>query len=139
MIAGEPQVIERDGERIVVDENGDELVCRRDTTHSSGGKRLYHRIAAYAFETTGEIVPACDHITHQDGVRMLLRRRDDLATWDGCSYQWCYGSYDPYDPAQKACGKGGMAELLEEMSVEEFDVRLELHKRGDSPETGVSP
>lgn len=129
MIAGEPRVCERDGQKQVVDANGDELVCRRDTQHCCGTGRRYHQIDVKRFVATGDVGPACGVTDHHTDVTWDLRLRADLdPVWSGCGYQDCYGDYDPRNPHPKRSGRTGLAARLEAMSVEEFDAAVAAHR-----------
>lgn len=123
MIHGEPEVIERDGQKVVVDENGDELVCRKDSGLQSGADRIYHRIDAEFYEATGDVRPICGHEQHRAEPSWILRRRIDIeSNWRGCRYQKCYGDYD-FSERQKT--GGSLAWKLSSMTVDEFDDAVE--------------
>lgn len=88
MIVGEPRVVEHDGERLLVDENGDEVVCRRYTTNHS---RIYHRVDLDAF-AAGEICPPCRVCGQRDDARWELALRPALdGIWRGCRFGPCFG------------------------------------------------
>jgi hypothetical protein len=132
MIDGKPRVSERDGLRIVVDANGDVVVCRGTSQHVGGTSRYYHRIDADHFETTGEIQAACGEVAHHHDADWTPRRKADLdGIWTGCSYHACFGDYDPGDTTPKASGHDGLAATLTDMSVEEFDAAVAAHNGGE--------
>lgn len=127
MIRGDLRVIERDGDRVVGDAEGHEIVIRRASW--IGGYRRYHRIDAEQFEEDGTLAPACDHNHTEDAQYLPRCRRDIESHWTGCSYRGCYGEY----VLGKDSAEGpSLAVLLEEMSVEEFDNRVSA--TGDSHE-----
>lgn len=119
MIVGKPGVIERDGEQIVVDGNGDELVCRNDSGKQSEGHRIYHRIDVETY-AEGNVQPECGHKTHNTDRSWILRRRKTIdSNWRGCWYRECYGDYDQTEQTEEH--GDSLAAKLRNMSVEEFD------------------
>lgn len=113
MISGEPRVVERDGERVLVDGAGEELICRRETGRYI--RRVYHHVDLAAFP--GAIRPACHCGRYDDGHWILKRRSTLNETWDGCEYGRCCGE------TPRASGRSASTHYrtLAEMSVEEFD------------------
>jgi hypothetical protein len=129
MIAGDLRVVERDGTPLVVDRNGDTVVCRGSSQHVGGTSRYFHRIDTGHFATTGEIRAACGEVAHHHDQDWLPKRRADLdSLWAGCSYRACFGDYDPSDSGPKASGHDGLAATLEAMSVAEFDAAVADHQ-----------
>lgn len=130
MIHGEPEVVERDGRDILVDENGDELVCRKETGLQSGGSRIYHRVDVDLYIGEGDIRPADTYTPRRDDPIWLLRRRKTISSnWDGCSYKACYGDHDPDGPAPEEYPNSGFVAKLSKMTVEEFDAAVEGDQR----------
>lgn len=128
-MSAEPRVITRNGTQCVVGATGEELVCRGNNQHTGGTGRRYHRIDTETYSATGMIRPACGDIAHHHDADWVLRQRLELEPiWTGCSYQACYGEYDPSDPAPKASGHNELAATLEAMSVEEFDAIVDHHR-----------
>lgn len=122
MIRGEPQVIERDGQQILVDANGDELVCRKKTGLQAGNSRIYHRVDVDHYIEEDVVRPADTHTSRRNEPIWILRRRKTIASnWEGCSYRDCYGDYDPSDQVPKGHPQSGLAARLERMAVDEFD------------------
>lgn len=116
MIRGEPRVVRMDGELVVGDASGRELVTRLT---KNSGERRYHRIDVEQFERDGDIKPSCDHNAHPANARYRLRLRHDLdGIWSGCEFNECYGSYIHGMDTSK---ERQLATMLENMSVEEFD------------------
>jgi hypothetical protein len=129
VIAGDLRVVERDETTLVVDENGDTVVCRGDSQHVGGTRRYFHRIDTEHFATTGEIRAACGEVAHHHDQDWLPKRKADLdGIWSGCSFQECFGDYDRHDPTPKVSGHSGLAATLEAMSVAEFDAAVADHR-----------
>lgn len=127
MIRGELEVVERDGRQILVDENGDELVCRKETGLQSGGSRIYHRVDVSHYNDEGVGQPNCGRVTNSTLTEWILRRRKTIEpNWDSCSYSDCYGEYDPSNPKPESKGhpQSGLATQLNNMSVDEFDAAV---------------
>ena len=122
MIDGEPHVTERAGESIVVDATGDELVCRRKTPHAHG---TYHRIDSDRLAQDGTIHPACRVTGVNDANWEPVKRPIIDRTWEGCTYQACYGTDEP----QQTTGPH-LTTTLAEMSVAEFDRAVATHSEG---------
>lgn len=124
MIAGTLRLSERDGTPLVVDENGDTVVCRgRSQRSGTGGK--YHHIDAEHFATTGEIRVACSELAHYHDQEWVAKLKTELDShWDGCSFTLCFGEYDPHDSTPKVSGHTGLAARLDTMSVAEFDAAV---------------
>jgi hypothetical protein len=121
MIAGEPRVVEREGERVLVDGNGDRLVCRLDQGRAEK-RRIYHRVDLDAF-AGGAVTPVC--YTPSEDRTYLLRREADLTPlWRGCTRAACFGEHEW---GYQGCST--LTTTLTEMSVEEFD-----QARGESDE-----
>lgn len=88
MIKGAPQVSERDGTRVLMDENGDEVVVRRRTPHR---QCTFHQVDIERF-AEGEIRPACNAQGQRESGSWDLGRREDLdAIWDECERSGCWG------------------------------------------------
>lgn len=89
MITGEPHVATDDtGTRVLVDANGEELICRR---RGRGTHGLFHRIDPDRYARDGTIRPACS-CTGCDDDNWRSQRRGELnASWEGCEYRQCYG------------------------------------------------
>jgi hypothetical protein len=115
MIRGTPRVVERDGQRELVDDNEDLLVCRISGERRGG--RIYHRVDCSAFETDGRARPACDFEGREATWR--LKRRDDLADiYRGCTYGECFGEFSGPHQCHQA---QYLATRLKEMTVDEFE------------------
>lgn len=122
MIAVEPSVVREDGDDVVVDEAGRELVCRVPTSRASV-KKSYHRIDWGVYSETGRIEPCCQ-VASRESRGMRLDRKEALSpSWSGCSYESCYGSYNPREESPE---QGDLAARLESMTVEEFDRQTEV-------------
>ncbi len=106
MIIGNPHVI--DG--TVVDQEGNELVCRRSTHQST---RRYHLITPEAFRS-GEIRPQCSMPTQQNTDWRLCLSTDIEPVWECC--QRCSG----FEQEQFATGPR-LDRKLAAMSPTEFD------------------
>ena len=129
MIVGDLRAIERDERAVVVDDNGDMVVCRGSSQHVGGTSRFFHRIDPQHFAATGEIKAACGDVAHHHAQDWLPKRKVDLdSLWEGCSYRACFGDYDPSDPRLKVSGHTGLAATLEAMSVAEFDAIVADHQ-----------
>lgn len=123
MIRGEPHVIERDGNRVLVDENGDELVCRKKTGLQAGNSRIYHRVDVDHYIDEDVVRPADLHTSRRNEPIWILRRRKTISSnWDGCSYAECYGDYDPSEDDSSG---DYLAASLRNMSVDEFDAAVQ--------------
>lgn len=105
---------ERDGERMLVDDAGEEQVCRRDTGRNPC--RIYHRIDLTAF-ADGDIRPACRCPRYADGNWLIKPRITLTGVWSGCEYQACFG--DTLRMVTEASSTH--YNLLTEMSVEKFE------------------
>ncbi len=115
MIIGDPQVV--DGE--VVDQEGNELVCRRKPHQRN---RICHPIDAEAFGQE-KIRPQCFTPIQKEGERWHISRRSDLKPfWSIC--ERCTGEYSQSE--QGTVTGPRLCHILEEMSVEEFDRRAGL-------------
>lgn len=120
MISGEPHLVDREDEHMLVDANGDALVCRRQSPHAHG---CYHRVDIIQFARDGSIKPRCEHVTGYEDDNWTLRRHAALAqTWDGCQYGRCYG-----DDEVTMTGDTGpqLAATLREMAVADFDAAVD--------------
>ncbi|WP_248910546.1 hypothetical protein [Halocatena marina] len=119
MIAGTPRILDRDGTRVLVDANGDKLVCRRLSPYAHG---CYHRVDLERYACDKTVKPRCGHVTGHDDTHWVLRRHAVLAqTWDGCLYSGCYGNNEA-----TATGETGpqLAAALADMSVTEFEAAV---------------
>lgn len=97
----------------VVDDDSVEVVCYPSTNRPH--KTRYHRLDADAYRD-GTVTPRCTtNVT--SGSWILVRVSEVDAQWSKCSYQSCYGDFDP----EKSVRSGDLALTLEGMSVEEFD------------------
>jgi hypothetical protein len=110
MIAGEPRVVERNGEQRVVDADGALVVCR---PAGRSVRRVFHRVDAAAYES-GRVVPAC-HCRSADAISRLARETDLSPQWGECTREACFGE----------CGTkteySTYSTVLEEMSPEAFE------------------
>lgn len=118
---GDPRVIERNGATVVVDATGAELVCRRLSPYAHG---TYHRINCTRYERAGTVRPACRVTGVNDDNWRLVARTAIEDTWDGCTYQACYGADDH---RQQSTGSQ-LRTKLADMSVEEFDAAVAAHQ-----------
>jgi hypothetical protein len=115
MVMSEGHAIEeRDGERVLVNENGERVICRRATGRSV--RHIYHRIDLVAV-ADGTIQPACQCSGYDDGNWLTKPRNTLNDAWSGCDYQACFGD----KPRAVTGPPSSQYTLLTEMSVEEFE------------------
>lgn len=116
MIVGEPRLDKPadtddhgpECERILVDANGEELVCRR---RGRGTHGLFHRIDPDRYQCDGTIRPACQCTGCDDDNWRSQRRRDLNGSWDGCDYRQCYGTPRSQDAPHRFDGRKLRAEI----------------------------
>lgn len=122
MIAGEPYLVDHEGDRVLVDANGDELVCRRQSPYTHG---CYHRVDLDQFACNDVVKPRCIHVTGYDDNWTLRRHAALNQTWDGCRYGRCYG--DDETTVTENTGPQ-LAAALRDMSVTEFEAAVSNHR-----------
>ncbi len=129
MIDGEPRLVERDGQRQLVDASGAELVCRRLSPYAHG---CFHRVDLNQFAHDGAITPRCEHVTGGDDDKWVLSRYESLdPTWEGCQYKGCDGK------ETAATGGSGpqLATTLKNMSPQEFEATVADHGSSNAEES----
>lgn len=128
MIDLDPRVIKRDGEAVVVDANGDELVCRRLSPHAHG---TYHRIDCERYTREGTMRPACRVTGVNDTNWRPVRRATIDTSWEGCTYPQCYGDAERATAIHQQSTGSQLRTTLAEMSVEEFEATVAAHEGGE--------
>lgn len=129
MIEGEPRLIERDGQRQLVDATGATLVCRRQSTYAHG---CFHRVDLDQFSRNGTITPRCEHVTGGSDDKWMLSRHESLdPTWESCQYKGCDGE------ETAATGSSGpqLATTLKNMSPQEFEAAVADHRSSNAEES----
>lgn len=121
-MTGEPRIVERDGERCLVDDAGEEQVLR---PKNNSQNRIYHAADLDAFEA-GEIRPACRVSAHKpDGAWRLCRQAALDGIWRPCTFHPCWGGAESNAPRggedAPPAQESTLAAKLRSMSAEEYD------------------
>lgn len=108
---------ERDGERGLVNGDGEVVICRRANGRCID--HIYHRIDLAAV-VSGEIRPACRWSQHDDGNWLPKPSNTLNDAWRECEYKACFG-----DTFRAVIAPSPHHTLLREMSVEEFEQAID--------------
>lgn len=114
VIVGEPRIVERDGERLLVDDEGQELVVRLDTYSQC---RIYHAADLDAF-ADGEIRPPCRICGCKPaGAWTLWQERALADNWSQCSFGPCFGGSASNAPRKSPEQSSGESEGYDRAAI----------------------